>query len=450
MNDSENKVFENGGKKVKIIVSVIVALIIAVSSFFIGFFTHKLTRDEYVSSVEWVMSMIEKNYYFSEDFDKEDAKNLSLKALVSKLDIYSEYYTAEEYRAVMSDNEGEKSGIGITYQFLKDKGVLLVSVMGNSPAWISGLRSGDILTGGIADGEQYPFDTSAAFSDFISAQSPGEKFTVTTEHAEYTLSREVYTASYAYMATADTSWEFVSSGDGKGLALVENRSGAIPYLPDGAAYINLSQFFGTMADEFGVLMSKFNAEHYTTMYLDLRNNGGGYVSAMQDIAGYFTSSLSNKTHVAMTAKYRNGRNEVYDCVKHSGTSLVSKDTKIYVLANSGTASASEALIGVLVSYGFVDYPDIFVSNYSDDYMKFIGVGQKNAQTYGKGIMQSTFYNYYTGEAVKLTTARIYWPNDKCIHDVALSERDGVTLVDADWIVTREDTELQRVVQKTTS
>ena len=137
MNDSENKVFENGDKKVKIIVSVIVALIIAVSSFFIGFFTHKLTRDEYVSSVEWVMSMIEKNYYFSEDFDKEDAKNLSLKALVSKLDIYSEYYTAEEYRAVMSDNEGEKSGIGITYQFLKDKGVLLVSVMGNSPAWIS-------------------------------------------------------------------------------------------------------------------------------------------------------------------------------------------------------------------------------------------------------------------------------------------------------------------------
>ena len=88
MNDSENKVFENGDKKVKIIVSVIVALIIAVSSFFIGFFTHKLTRDEYVSSVEWVMSMIEKNYYFSEDFDKEDAKNLSLKALVSKLDIF--------------------------------------------------------------------------------------------------------------------------------------------------------------------------------------------------------------------------------------------------------------------------------------------------------------------------------------------------------------------------
>ena len=45
MNDSENKVFENGDKKVKIIVSVIVALIIAVSSFFIGFFTHKLTRE---------------------------------------------------------------------------------------------------------------------------------------------------------------------------------------------------------------------------------------------------------------------------------------------------------------------------------------------------------------------------------------------------------------------
>ena len=56
-------------------------------------------------------------------------------------------------------------------------------------------------------------------------------------------------------------------------------------------------------------------------------------------------------------------------------------------------------------------------------------------------MQTTFRNLLTGEALKLTTARILWPNGKCIHDVALSAKDGCTPVPAAWSVTADDKEL---------
>ena len=72
---------------------------------------------------------------------------------------------------------------------------------------------------------------------------------------------------------------------------------------------------------------------------------------------------------------------------------------------------------------------------------------KEKNGFGKGIMQSTFTNPSTGEALKLTTAKIYWPDGKtCIHDVGLTENDGCTVVkDVKWQHTKNDEELERVI-----
>lgn len=436
---------KNDKKTVRRILTVVIAFVIAAASFTIGFFTRKLTQREELSSLEWVLSTIKNNYYFYEDFDGGEAKNLSLKAIASQLDIYSEYYTAEEYAMQTLDNSGEKSGIGIRYGFVEGKGVYITSVVGNSPANASGLVAGDIIVSGTAGGETTKFLSSSDFISFINERAEGETFVLGGEDCSYTLSKEIYNASYTYMATAETAWEFVSSGDNTGFALVENRDKAINFLPDGFAYINISQFYGTAGSEFGALVKKFNAEHCTSLIIDLRNNGGGYVSVMQDIGGYFTSSVTDNTCVAMTAEYRNGKREVFDCVKHKNNGI-SRDVSVYVMTNSGTASASEALIGVLVSYDFLKYENIFISDYSKYYLDWAGAGAKTKQTYGKGIMQSSFVNPLTGEALKLTTAQIYWPNGKCIHGVALSQKDGCTLVPADWTVTKDDGEMKEAIK----
>ena len=429
------------------IIAVILALLLATAVFFAGFFTHKFTRSGDVSSYEWVLETIAKNYYG--DFDRELASGLSLSALAGMLDKYSEYYTAEEYDAVVNNNSGKKSGAGFTANFIKGKGVYMITVEGNSPEYKAGLRPGMTVTGGKKDGIHTEFASADAAIDFLDSLDDGDEYVFVTDgDKELRLVREEYTASYTKMYTSDMSWYFEAEGTG-GLSLKSRASDEMDFLPEKTAYVKLSQFYGTASEEFGWLMTNFNASECTSLILDLRNNGGGYVSVMQEISGYFTSSVTDETCTAMVAEYKNGKKAYADCVKQYGDSLVPRDTQVYVLANSGTASASEALIGVLISYGILDYENIYLSDYSADYLAWAGAGAKTRRSYGKGIMQSTFINPITREALKLTTARIYWQNGKCIHDVGLTTADGCRLAPAAWTATLSDEELRYVVNDIT-
>lgn len=424
------------------ILSVVLSLVILFAVFAAGWLVRSCAVSDNISSYKWARDLID-NYYYG-DIDEEALSNVSLKALTSMLDPYSEYYTAEEYEALIRENSGEHSGVGIMYNFIDGKGAVLISVVGNSPAYRAGLRKGDCLTGAkLENGDRVEFTTSAIMSSFIDKCAKDEKFTLYTEDGgEFVLAKEVYSSSYVYMCTNSTAWTTVSSEDGN-VSLIESYSDKLEFLPENAAYINLYQFYGNAGNEFGKLMGKFNEYGCTSLILDLRNNGGGYVSVMQDLAGYFVDSSSDM-NVAMTAKYKNGNMDSYYCYSHT-ENLVPDGTEIYVLCNSGTASASEALIGVLVSYGLLDYQNIFISDFSEEYLSWAGTGLKTAQTYGKGIMQTTYVNYLTGEALKLTNAQIYWPNGKCIHGVGLTAKDGCTLVPAAWSATKNDEELQSVI-----
>jgi hypothetical protein len=174
---------------------------------------------------------------------------------------------------------------------------------------------------------------------------------------------------------------------------------------------------------------------------------------MQDMSGYFLANVMGASSVAMVARYRDGSTTSFPVSSHSGKTCLQEGTNLYVLANSSTASASEALIGVLVCSGLLDYSHIYISNYGSAYLNWyvsLSGGTtssvKNARTYGKGIMQSTFTNALTGEALKLTTAEIFWPDETTsIHDRGLSAADNCKIVDAEWTVTAGDRELQTVV-----
>ena len=431
----------NGSSKIiKRIITVAVALVVLCAAFLAGFYTSKCTRDVRSSSYEWVLKTIGDNYYG--EFDPGFAANASLKEIASLLDPYSQYYTAEEYANLQNENAGNKSGLGITFNFVPGMGARIVGVVGNSPAYSAGIRSGDIITGAKYGGEEISFSLSEDLNSFLNSLGTGQEFTfVSSDGGEYVLSKREYTASYACMYTADTVWDF-SSVQGGAPQLRMAASSYMDFLPSDTAYIKLSQFYGGAADEFGQLVRNFNSRSCKSLILDLRNNGGGYVSVMQDIAGYFVTDSSS---AAMTAIYKNGSQQIYGINRRAAG--FPAGTRVYVLANNGTASASEALIGVLVSYGIVGYKDIFISDFSKGYTDWAGSGVKTARTYGKGIMQSTFVNYFTGEALKLTTAKIYWPNGKCIHDVGLTASDGCTVIgDVEWTATKNDDELRKVLE----
>lgn len=442
-------------KKAKIAVSLIVSLVISVISFFIGFYTCRLTEDRATASYEWAMKIIEENYYFDEPDGGYTQTALSVIA-EKYLDRYSAYYTKEQYAEVMKSNSGSKSGIGISYAFVEGRGIFISSVVGNSPAYNCGLREGKkglcagefLVSGSVGGGEAVAFDIAQSFAGFVSKAADGESILFTAEDGtQYTVAKAEYNASYTSLSTCRTGWNFRDSADG-GLALYEDTAYAVPYLPEGCAYLRLDQFFGNAASEFYSLVEKFNALGCTSLILDLRSNGGGYVSVMQEIAGSFADG---KSQLAMLSREKDGDEAKFLCERvWNENQRISKDVDVFVLANSGTASASEALIGAMVCYGALDYKDIFLSDYSQSYIDWLqSTGQevKTARTYGKGIMQTPFTNYRTGEVLKLTTAKIFWPDETTsIHDVGVTvSGNGCTPVPAEWEWSKGDPELAAAV-----
>lgn len=435
-------------KQAKIAVSVVSTVLAVILSFTAGFFVSRCSFDKTVSSYRWAIETIEENYYFCEP--DQTFTETSLKAIAyTYLDRYSEYYTKEEYAEVLKSNEGSKSGIGIGYSYVSGKGVFISRVVGNSPAYRSGLRPGEIIKSGKTEGgNEVEFTSLNAFTDLVTPAKDGEKITlVAVDGARYTVAKAEYTASYASISFSDTGWQFCDSADG-GLALYEETSLRIASLPQDCAYLKFDQFYGSAANEFYSLVEKFNARNCTSLILDLRSNGGGYVSVMQEVAGSFADGSSK---LAMLSRDKKGKEEKFNCKKVSDANRrIGKDKKVFVLANAGTASASEALIGAMVCYGALSYENIFLSQYSDGYINWLypnGGEVKNAQTFGKGIMQTPFTNFSTGEVLKLTTAKIFWPDKTTsIHDRGVTLEDGATPVKTDFEWTKGDKELLSAIE----
>ena len=444
-------------KNLKIVLTVLIAVAIAVFSFFGGFLVSKLTQNSEASSFEWALKMIRENYY--EDVPDDQMLNTSLKGLANAcLDRYSTYYTAEEYQSVLNSNNGKMSGVGISFSFVPSAetnpktahpsglaGAVIERVVGNSPAYHSGLRAGEIVTS-VSDGNgTVKVTSSGALTQFIDGKETGETFTLITDRGEYDVSKQNYDASYCVMKTSKAEWSVYYDN---GVMAVDQRDGeGYDFLPQNVAYLRLDQFYGNCAYEMAALMNTFYAESCTSLILDLRGNGGGYVNLMCDISGIFLGQLENPNKIAMQAKYKNGNSVSYAVTnKFKGNELLKKGVKVSVLADNGTASASEALIGVLIDNKVIEYSDIYLSDFSENYLKFSGTADKNCKTFGKGIMQTTFVHPRTGEALKLTTAKIYWPKgETCIHDVGLTTADGCNTVKTDWDVLYGDPQLQRAV-----
>jgi carboxyl-terminal processing protease len=121
--------------------------------------------------------------------------------------------------------------------------------------------------------------------------------------------------------------------------------------------------------------------------IDLRGNGGGYVSAAKEVA-----SLWIDGKVVVEQKSSNGLYNEKTYANRGQAILAGKKT--IVLTNGSTASASEIVAGALKDYNLATL-----------------IGEK---TYGKGSVQA-LENLTTGEMLRVTVAKWYTPNGKNIN-----------------------------------
>jgi carboxyl-terminal processing protease len=129
------------------------------------------------------------------------------------------------------------------------------------------------------------------------------------------------------------------------------------------------------------------------LVLDLRSNGGGYLDILCEIAAYFCKDTGEKNPVVAISVDKNGKEETFSASKNLYNEYFQADSRICVLADSSSASASECLIGAMLDYKAIAYGDICLSKRS-------GV----VKTYGKGIMQASYYYPMDKSTVTFTVA----------------------------------------------
>lgn len=409
---------------------------IAVVSFFGGFGAHWFALDKDMRTLINVKNKIDKEYY--KDITDEEFYTPIFNAINNQvLDDYSKYIRPEDYSAENASNQGKRSGLGLVFYgsaYGKEWQTVVNRVSGNSPAEKAGFLVGDKVTGfGIGQEDITDCADFQQFSDFlyqtpddvalyVRVQRGGESVVLSVTRADYVESYVLYKSNAtSYTVVGDDDDEILAVG--KPLAALDNDT----------AYIRLIRFMGAADDFFERALDIFKAEGKKNLVLDLRGNGGGDMAVLQEISSYFCKDAKGKNPIISIADYGE-KKEYFKAEGNDYYDYFTKESRICVIADNGTASASEALMGAMLDYATTAYGDICLIEENGE-----------AKTFGKGIMQTTYImDWFEQDALRLTTARILWPTTgTCIHDRGILASDGAKSVEKQMDA---DEELAKAIQ----
>lgn len=320
------------------------------------------------SNIKWddlneVYSQISSN--FDGSIDKTKLIEGAKKGLTAALDDpYTVYYDSKEAAEFKSDLKGEIKEAGVGIEMMKQGDYVVVTrTLPNNPARKAGVHAGDIIFA-INGEEVWDKDTEIIASKLRGPS--GEKVKLTVARDKQKLDFELVREK------------------------INNVSADITY-QDKAAIISVYRF----SEDTGTLVQSFTKDFknkgINEVILDLRNNGGGYVTAARDLLSLWLDGDKILTQKSATI----GQTVTY--AKRGEATL--KDMKTIVLVNNATASASEIVAGAL-----------------KDYKKATILGTK---TYGKGVVQ-TMLELSGGSLLKITTAHWYTPEGQTINKTGIS------------------------------
>ena len=421
-------------KRVRAILAVLLALVVAAVGFTAGWLGKFYSVDPRLRELEWILGLLEDEHYQDVDMDAvyEDLYDAAMP------DIFSHYYTPEEYARRVAESQGHNEGVGVTLVADADEGVRIYSVVENSPAQAAGLAAGMYVLGySSVGGEVQTPSVPSDVTSFVRAQEgefvlyasydPADPADASTAH---TLAAAAYEAAYVVYRDSGKSYAF----RGENAALTETGD-PLAGLDADTAYIRLDSFDGNCAEEFAACLDVMKERGRTNLIIDLRGNGGGYMRDLQSISSHLLKDASDSRPVVAYAQYRDGTRRDYAATGNDYDAYFTDASRVCVLADENSASASECLIGALIDYGTIGYDDIFLR---------MDEGAEHYSTYGKGVMQSTFVSS-SGGAFQLTVARIYWPSGNCIHERGITDEDGAVGIAAPSVRGEEDVFLQRVL-----
>ncbi len=298
---------------------------------------------------------------FDGSLDREKVIEEAKRGLVNAAgDKYTYYMNAKEAEEFDKELEGDVgAGIGVEIGE-RDGLVKVLRTTPDNPARKAGVLAGDIIYK--ADDE----DISGLGVEDIAKKLRGEAGT----KVKLTVMRD----------NKEVSFDLVRE-------IINNVSVYSDYKGD-AAIITITRFDSDTGKLAREKAQEAIDKKVKKVIIDLRGNGGGYVTAAQEVASLWVES--GKLIVEQKSQSGLYNEKVYA----KGGSAILKNTKTIVLVNGSTASASEIVAGALQDY---------------DLAKLIG-----EKTYGKGSVQA-LQKLTGGELLRVTVAKWYTPKGKNIN-----------------------------------
>ena len=332
---------------------------------------------------------IDQYYYKSSEVTGEAKANGLYKGLFESLgDVYSCYYTPEEYESLEAQMSGVYYGIGAYVSKDVETGACAISgVIKGSPAEAANLMEGDIIYK--VDGE----DMTGLELEEVVGKIKGEegtKVTLTLIRNGETMDQEL-TRAKVNSPTVDSKM-----------------------LEDGIGYLQITQFEDNTAAQFDENMEKLKEQGMKGLILDLRGNPGGSVDSVCEIAEKILPE-----GLIFYMQDKDGNKTEYNC---KGADF---DLPLVVLVNEYSASASEILSGAVKDAGVGTL-----------------VGRK---TYGKGVVQNVL-PLTDGSAFKLTIANYYTRGGNDINLKGIEPDVDVELDAEAYLEDRTDTQLDKALE----
>lgn len=325
------------------------------------------------------LKSLDEYFGFIKDLDREDYFSVFVNTIAETFDPHTSYFAPEEKDKFDISMSGKLEGIGARLQKKNDY-TEITELISGGPAWKQKqLEPGDAIMK-VGQGNEQPVDVVGMRIDDVVKKIKGPKGTevrLTVKKVDGTIKvisliRDIVEIEETYAKSS------IVKKDGKLYGVI--------YLPK--FYIDFENKDGRdAAKDITIEIDRLKKQGVEGIVMDLRDNGGGSLKTVVDIAGLFISQ-GPVVEVKSAGKEKE--------VLSDTDSKIQWDGPLVLMINNFSASASEILAAAI-----------------QDYKRGVIIGSK--QSYGKGTVQNVFdlnnlvRNSSVGDlgALKTTTQKFY-------------------------------------------
>ena len=350
-----------------IVITLVSSLIMSLSTGYVAYRSKNINNSNNSKELnEFIMSYnnIINNYY--DNIDESALVDAAINGMLKYLgDPYTTYLNENNTNALNESLNGTYEGIGVKVSENENKEIVVREVLEDTPSSKAGILENDIIT---KINEKDLTGLTATDAVNLIKESSTNEIKIEIKRKEEIKTFNLIKSSLIYPSVYK---EIFNQND--------KRIG----------YIQIAKFSDTIYDQFNKSLKSLEESNINSLIIDLRGNTGGYLSGATSIAELFLE----KGKIIYSLENKMNKETTKDSTDEQ------RNYKVYVLINSGSASASEVLASALkYSYGAT----------------LIGT-----TSYGKGKVQRTS-KLADGTMYKYTSAKWLTPNGDCIDEKGLT------------------------------